>query len=871
MKTVNKWLLALVLIISVTNKQYAQEVKEDGFVWVTELNYSSVLGFTEGLAPVYKNGLWGFINYWGEEVIQLAYSEVTPFHNGFSIVKHNGKYGVITKDGQQIFPFEYDKIGRFEDGKALATLNGKQVYLSKDGSTTALSKLFEYYDFSDGLARIRKNKKWGYINQKGRVVIEPQFTMAEDFSEGLALVGKKEGDKRFINKKGKTSDKAQVFPATSPQYNGGVVKYREHGRWGLATQNKVLMPARYDEIGEYSNRFYAIKLGKVWGFVSIDGTVISPRYSQVTGFKSGLSCVRTINKYGFINEAGDMVIGDVFDKATAMDNRYATVEIKGRKGIIKLKEYSDEISGIVASRPHVIDANSNGLIESNESFEISFSIKNVGSKTLENIRVSPILDYQIETMFSKVESFKIRKIHPGESQNVSVKLTTRKTIDNLQANIDLNIEADNLFNPEVVTSAIEMIGSKNASVEVVSYWFHNENYDDLKPGEKVTFQVTLQNVGKTIASEAKLKTAWPSFLLSDPQRTFSKKELIPGETAVFTTTFVIDPLCDKDQITVFCEINNDDQSPKYEYLKINIGDFNKMVDLTQESELQEVLASTSFAVDNRIVGETMQSPPKTTNDELLSLLDKTEQNMLKPNRFALIIGNENYSNQSVSYESDVDFAKRDAEAFAAYAKKIMGVPENNVILLKDATAARMKQNISKLIAVADNYGVNAELIVFYAGHGQHDSKTKETYLIPVDVSLTSPRDGVQLAYLYEQLGNSRAGKVNVFLDACYSGVGRGIIVEVNESKIPGNVLVMTATSSTQKSMPYKEKRHGLFTYYLLKTLGDTKGDITMAELYNNVEEQVKHNSIWLNNSEQTPGIIEGSRLSPDWKDWRFNK
>ena len=57
------------------------------------------------------------------------------------------------------------------------------------------------------------------------------------------------------------------------------------------------------------------------------------------------------------------------------------------------------------------------------------------------------------------------------------------------------------------------------------------------------------------------------------------------------------------------------------------------------------------------------------------------------NKFALVIGNEDYNSfkQQTLYEPNVDFAVSDAETFSEYAKNILGVPENNIILLKIAT------------------------------------------------------------------------------------------------------------------------------------------------------------------------------------------
>ena len=195
------------------------------------------------------------------------------------------------------------------------------------------------------------------------------------------------------------------------------------------------------------------------------------------------------------------------------------------------------------------------------------------------------------------------------------------------------------------------------------------------------------------------------------------------------------------------------------------------------------------------------------------------------------------------------------------------MPEQNVILLKNATYAQMNFNINKLIMMSKTNPGKVELYVYYAGHGQHDVDSKETYLIPVDVSISAPTAGIKLEKIYADLSASGSKRTMVFLDACYSGVGRGIVIKPKEAPVKGNLLVLTASSSTQRSMPYQEKRHGMFTYFLLKTLKESDGKISVENLYQKVKENVQKNSIWINNTEQTPELIQGAGIEGDWKSW----
>jgi hypothetical protein len=264
-----------------------------------------------------------------------------------------------------------------------------------------------------------------------------------------------------------------------------------------------------------------------------------------------------------------------------------------------------------------------------------------------------------------------------------------------------------------------------------------------------------------------------------------------------------------------------------------------------------------------------QTIKKMAQSELLVDLDQRKD--FAKNRYALVIGNEDYNSmkQGATYQPDVEFAVRDAETFAKFATNVMGVKEDNVILVKNATYAQMKSNLEKITKLAKANPEDLELIVYYAGHGQVDGDSKESYLIPVDVSITSPTAGMKLEDFYGTLSACKAEKTVVFLDACYSGVGRGIIIRPKDTPVKGNLVVMTATSSTQRSMPYQEKSHGLFTYFLLKALKDGGSSMSIGQLYDQVSETVKTKSILINNAEQTPELINGPDIAPDWKNWVF--
>ncbi|MCK5208535.1 MAG: WG repeat-containing protein, partial [Cyclobacteriaceae bacterium] len=69
--------------------------------------------------------------------------------------------------------------------------------------------------------------------------------------------------------------------------------------------------------------------------------------------------------------------------------------------------------------------------------------------------------------------------------------------------------------------------------------------------------------------------------------------------------------------------------------------------------------------------------------------------------FALVIGNEDYSSFQMDLNTDinVDFASIDAKTFKKYLINTLGVPNENITILINATAGQMKQKIARLSAL----------------------------------------------------------------------------------------------------------------------------------------------------------------------------
>lgn len=240
--------------------------------------------------------------------------------------------------------------------------------------------------------------------------------------------------------------------------------------------------------------------------------------------------------------------------------------------------------------------------------------------------------------------------------------------------------------------------------------------------------------------------------------------------------------------------------------------------------------------------------------------------------FALIFANENYMEVA-----NVPNALNDGKVFAEYCMKTLGIPESNVRYVADATLNKMRRQLSWISQVIEAYKGDVNIIFYYAGHGIPDESNKTSYLLPVDGYGSDVTTGYSLEKIYEELTIKKAKSVVVLLDACFSGANRdgnmlasarGVAIKAKQGDPKGNMVVFSAAQGDETAYPYTEKGHGMFTYYLLKKLRETKGDVAFGTLADYVTSEVMKQSVVVNGKMQTPQA-SASKDAKNWRSWKF--
>jgi hypothetical protein len=278
---------------------------------------------------------------------------------------------------------------------------------------------------------------------------------------------------------------------------------------------------------------------------------------------------------------------------------------------------------------------------------------------------------------------------------------------------------------------------------------------------------------------------------------------------------------------------------------------------TFEQELSSIVKKYAPSEPETVAARSVQKPVIPPKAAVASAV----QIATNPDAIAVIIGNKNYGDRI----PPVDFAHNDAEAMKRFFVAALGLSDNNVIDLRDATLVEME-------AVLGNARTHkaklwrwvrpheSDVFVFYSGHGVPGLKDGREYLLPVDGDPDAPEIyGYPAEQLYGNLANLEARSVTVFLDTCFSGESPGgtLVREASGIRVvpkevsPVSFTVMSAAHMDQVASWDKQAQHGLFTKHLLDALygaaddrryGNADNRITLNELKGYLDREMTYSA-----------------------------
>ena len=600
----------------------------------------------------------------------------------------------------------------------------------------------------------------------------------------------------------------------------------QNGKWGVLDRNgKIIIPCLYDSGLRFTENMASALLNDKYGFIDKKGRMIIPAtFEYASVFAEGLALVRQNDKYGFIDTTGKLVIPAQFDDITdftlygcssyfpedmaevKQNGKWGFIDRKGNVVITPQFDSTDKFSGGLAC---VSLNGKQGLINKTGKFVI------------------PAEYDMIEVTSEDLVSFKKDGKYGYMDKTGNILIPAR-------------FEQCYGFNEGM------------AAVEVNGKW----GFIDIKGELTIPAQYTCVVPFSEGLAAVEIDDKWGAIDQAG-------NLVIP---AGFDDAFFFD------KGLAFVEQEDNIYSGWFFIDKQGRRHFT-------EAEGREFLAQEAMQATTPRSGgkaETAQSAPDAGYADRVVDVDSGIPQAKGANfgTYAVVIANENY--RSVA---DVGNAANDGNVLHQYLTKTLGIPENNIIYCENASAAMMDEALSTLetkTRSAAALGKAFNVIFYYSGHGVPAEGTSDAFLLPVDVSPKNlKRYGFSLDELYRRLGALEAQCVTVLLDACFSGAGRtgamladvkGVALEPKKAAPTGNMVVLSACSGSQTAHIFKEGKHGLFTYWLLRKLKETEGEVTLGELQEHLAQYVDYTATnRLNLSGQQPTLQVSPTLSRNWR------
>ncbi len=523
---------------------------------------------------------------------------------------------------------------------------------------------------------------------------------------------------------------------------------------------------------------------------------------------------------------------------------------------VKLPILSIEVGSLQFS-----DANGNNVIDANEQCSISFRVRNSGVGDAYNCtaRLSATgatdgIDFNASTS--------VTTVRVGCVQTVTIPITS--DMSTCDGNVEFTVQVDEPN--KMGTAPMRIVVTTHAFlaplVQVSDYRVNPISLDKMAP---FTITVIVQNMEQGAADNVVADIVLPvnvNLLKGDLSAQIGT--LAPGQAYKLEYSLVANYYA---ATSIPIQINLREKHGRYAE--------NRTIPLLLDGSNQYPEDIVVVQPQKRLKNDELQVVTLSSDvDKNIPQIAKTNENL-----FAFIIANENYKNPGFA---PVSFAHNDGKIFEQYCLRTLGMPRENVSLHTDASLGDIRGIVSKMMESADLYS-NAHFVFYYAGHGAPKTGSNDSFLVPVDALRVNEEWCYKLQDLYDSLRCMKDDRVTVFLDACFSGFTRNnamldsnqraAAIKPKKTVVYDNTVVFAATSNEAAAFTYPEQQHGLFTYYLLKKLQETKGNVTYAELQSYLKDIVSRKSRKLNSTgtAQIPMVGLSSTREDDgsWKSWKL--
>ena len=518
-----------------------------------------------------------------------------------------------------------------------------------------------------------------------------------------------------------------------------------------------------------------------------------------------------------------------------------------------VREVHPAILDIVGGSVAFVDGNGNDAIDASEECRLCFSVRNSGQGDGTGCRVK--VSVSGSTAGVTVRDLALPTIRAGETLPVELPVKAgSKTVDG-QVTIRLEVTEANGFGTDPIEVTVATSAFVSPMLKIVDYSVTSSSGgESLQRKVPFDLQLMLQNTDYGRADNVNVRLVLPQgVFLMDGKELTNFASLEGGAS----------------QSIVYQLIVTNNYAPENIPVKVLLSERYGKYSENREISLQinQTLSANKLSVGSGEVRREEIVVAKIGSEVDRNIPENPQDNS---DTFVLIVANEQY--QTVA---PVPFAQNDGTIFREYCTKTLGIPQNNVRFLPNATLNQIRSGVNWLKLVTE-VSQSPKVIFYYAGHGVPDESNRNPYILPVDGIGNDVTTGFKIDDLYASLGGMSAERVIVFMDACFSGSrredgmlasARGIALKSKPGQPVGNMVVFSAAQGDETAYPDPDQGHGMFTFYLLKKLQETGGAVDLQTLGNYIVENVSRRSVLLNGKRQTPCVVPSPAVGESWKGW----
>lgn len=324
---------------------------------------------------VRRNGLWGYVDGKGHEVIAPRFDRVGDFsEQGLALVVRQERFGIIDLQGNcpvqpeylsieagaghwavactpsgkyqlidlrdfRVLPAEYDQIRYLNDRMMLFKRGEQWGLLDLEAKETLIDGAYD--DLSrrdDQLILARRGELVGLLDLQGREVLPIAYDSIADCRDGLFMVTVPHGTEELALPRRKCIDARgeektpRGYDSVEASLNAGVFRVFRDDKVGLCNlEGKEILAPTFDAIYDFYNGVAVVLQNDHQGAIDASGHVIVPVvYDDLWNFLGDTALARRDGKWGVVDRTGREVIPCRFVATESrLHDGYAKVGITG--------------------------------------------------------------------------------------------------------------------------------------------------------------------------------------------------------------------------------------------------------------------------------------------------------------------------------------------------------------------------------------------------------------------------------------------------------------------------------------------------------------------------------------------------------------